>query len=67
MNHLSIPSGLQIGGQNTESLPILTKNTMYNDTLYTNLLTNQKNSKKRCTKKNKLTKCNKTTKKNKFI
>ena len=40
---------------------------MYNDTLYTNLLTNQKNSKKRCTKKNKLTKCNKVTKKNKFI
>lgn len=67
MNHLSIPSGLQIGGQNTELLPIVPKNTMYNDTLYTNLLTNQKNSKKRCTKKNKLTKCNKVTKKNKFI
>ena len=67
MNHLSIPSGLQIGGENTESLPIVSNNTMYNDTLYTNLLTNQKNSKKRCTKKNKLTKCNKVTKKNKFI
>ena len=67
MNHLSIPSGLQIGGQNTISLPILPKNTMYNDTLYTNLLTIQRNNKKRCTKKNKLSKCNKTTKKNKPI
>ena len=67
MNHLSIPSGLQIGGENTESLHIVPKNTMYNDTLYTNLLTNQKNSKKRCTKKNKLTKCNKVTKKNKSL
>jgi hypothetical protein len=67
MNHLSIPSGLQIGGQKSESLPIISKNAMYNDTLYTNLLTIQKNSKKRCTKKNKLIKCNKVTKKNKFI
>ena len=67
MNHLSIPSGLQIGGQITESLPILPKNNIYNDTLYSNLLTIQRYNKKRCTKKNKLTKCNKTTKKNKPI
>ena len=67
MNHLSIPSGLQIGGQNTESLPISPNNTMYNDTLYTNLLTIQRINKKRCTKKNKLSKCNRITKKNKPI
>ena len=67
MNHLSIPSGLQIGGQHTTSLHILSKNTMYSDTLYTNLLTNQRNNKKRCTKKSKLAKCNKKTKKNNSI
>jgi hypothetical protein len=67
MNHLSIPSGLQIGGGNTVSLHILPNNTMYNDTLYTNLLTIQRNNKKRCTKKNKQSTCNKLTKKNKHI
>ena len=38
MNHLSIPSGLQIGGENTQSLTIQPKNSIYNDTLYTKLL-----------------------------
>lgn len=68
MNHLSIPSGLQIGGENSQSLTIQPKNSIYNDTLYTKLLNIQKDKKKCYTKKNKPIKSsNKNTKKYKPI
>lgn len=67
MNHLTLPSGLQIGGQTNNTLPIQLNNTMYNDKLYTKLLNSQLSKKRRCTKKNKGVECNKRTKKKKLI
>ena len=67
MNHLTLPSGLQILGETNNTLPIQLNNTMYNDKLYTKLLYTQLSKKRRCTKKNKLDNSKKRTKKNKLI
>ena len=67
MNHLALPSGLQIGGQTTNTLTIQLNNTMYNDKLYTKLLNTQLSKKRRCTKKYRGEKYKKRTKKNKLI